>query len=170
MRKLLCILICTTLLIIFDSGCTPSDLTSGIFEYSRYPASFTATFLSEYGEVECEVTRNEEMVSLAVKSPERSSYISVAICGNKCVITSPVDDLTMSEEASMGLTSVFDLLFRGDEGVVSVKKSSDGLTTVITYSDGVVTVGEDGLPVAVTSRAMNGEMRTVRILGYEKIN
>jgi hypothetical protein len=110
------------------------------------------------------------MVSLAVKSPERSSFVSVAICGNKCVITSPVDDLTMSEEASVGLTSVFDLLFRGDEGVVSVKKSSDGLTTVITYSDGVVTVGEDGLPVAVTARAMNSEMRTVRILGYEKIN
>ena len=76
----------------------------------------------------------------------------------------------MSEEASVGLTSVFDLLFRGEDGVLSVKKSSDGLETVITYSDGVVTVGEDGLPVAVTARAMNGEMRTVRILGYEKTN
>ena len=170
MRKLLCILICTTLLIIFDSGCTASERTSGIFEYTRYPASFTATFSSEYGEVECDVTRSGENVTLSVKSPERSSYVSVAIRGKQCVITSPVENLTLSAEASVGLTSVFDLLFRGEEGVLSVKKSSDGLETVITYSDGVVTVGEDGFPVAVTARAMNGEMRTVRILGYEKTN
>jgi len=57
-------------------------------------------------------------------------------------------------------------LYRGDNGVRSVKKSSDGLETVITYDDGSVVLGEDRLPVAVISPGMNGEMRTVRIMGY----
>lgn len=170
MRKLLCILLCTTLLIIFDSGCTPMEKTSGIFDYTRYPASFTAVFSSEYGEVECEVGRVGENITLNVISPERSSYISLKISGGQCVITSPVDSLPLSKDASAGLTSVFELLFRGEDEVISVKKSSDGLATVITYPDGAVTVGEDGLPVSVMARAMNGEMRTVRIMGYKKTN
>ncbi len=170
MRKLLCILICTTLLIIFDSGCTPREKPSGIFDYTRYTADFVAVFPSEYGDVECSVTRDEDTIALSVVKPERSSYLAAEIRGGVCAITSPVENLPLSAEAARGLTAVFDLLYRGDNGVRSVKKSSDGLETVITYEDGAVILGEDKLPVSVLSPGMNGEMRTVRIIGYSRVN
>ena len=166
MRKLLCILLCTTLLIIFDSGCTPREKPSGIFDYTRYAADFALVFPSEAGDVECSVSRNEECVYLTVVKPERSAYLSVELKGGNCLVHSSETVIPLSAEAARGLTAIFDLLYRGDNGVRSVKKSSDGLETVITYDDGSVVLGEDRLPVAVISPGMNGEMRTVRIMGY----
>lgn len=162
----MCILICTTLLTIFDSGCTGGKKPSGIFDYTRYPAVFHGVFPSESGDVECEIRHRDGVTALSFLAPERSSAVSVEIGGNGCVITSPVDSLSLSDEACRGLTSVFDLLYRGELGVESVKRSSDGVSTVVTYSDGTVILGEDGLPISVISPAMNGEMRTVLILGY----
>ena len=94
---------------------------------------------------------------------------SLEIAGENCVITSTAEPLPVSSGASRGLTSLFDVLYRGDNGVENIKKSSDGLSTVVTYSDGGVVLGEDNLPVAVMAKGMNGQLRGAVITWYSTV-
>lgn len=167
MRKLLCILISATLLVIFGSGCTAFKTSSGIFDYTAKDAEFAVSFQSDSENVECHITRSGEKIRLTVVSPEEMRSFSVEIVGEDCVITSTAKPLAVSKEASRGLRAIFDMLYRGADGTEKVKKSPDGLTTVISYPDGSVTLGEDLLPVGVSAAGMNGEMRNVRILWYK---
>lgn len=167
MKKLLCILLCTTLLTIFGSGCAFVEMSSGIFDYTTRDAEFAMSFSSDSGTVECLVKKTGEKIHLSVTAPEEMRSFAVEIVGEDCVITSSAKPIPVSKEASRGLTSIFSVIYRGDNEVVSVKKSSDGLSTVINYADGAVMLGEDNLPIAVSAPQMDGKMRNVSIPWYK---
>lgn len=169
MRKFLCILIAALLLMIFGSGCVLVEKSSGIFDYTGADARFELSFQSDSGDVVCFVTRVGDKISLRVTSPKEMESFSLEIAGGNCVITSTAEPLPVSSGASRGLTSLFDVLYRGDNGVENIKKSSDGLSTVVTYSDGGVVLGEDNLPVAVMAKGMNGQLRGAVITWYSTV-
>lgn len=166
MRRFLCILISATLLTIFGSGCVLVEKSSGIFDYTGVDARFELCFPSDSGEVVCLVTREGEKISLRVTAPKEMESFSLEMVGENCLITSSREPIAVSKAASRGLASLFDVLFRGDVGVENVKKSPDGLSTVVTYSDGVLVLGEDKLPLSVSAPGMNGAMRTATVSWY----
>ena len=169
MKKLLCMLLCTTLLTIFGSGCILVEKSSGIFDYTGADAEFEMSFSSDSGEVVCRVNKRGDKISLAVTSPAELESFSLEIAGENCTITSTPKPVPVSKGAARGLLSLFEVLYRGDVGVENIKRSSDGLSTVVTYSDGAVVLGEDNLPIAIMALGMNDQIRSAEISWYREI-
>lgn len=152
------------------TGCKGTH-TPAVFGYVSCDARFNVEFPSRGESVVCSAERAGGKILLTVVTPERSADLRVIASPDGCVII-PMDGgegIPLSTRAADGLTDVFELLYRGEDGCESIVRSDDGQTTDIIYPDGCVTVGADMLPVAVEIRG-DDSARTVVISGYTPIN
>ncbi len=137
--------VCLTLTAFFSISCTADSSTDGgLMKYAGENVTYTATF-EEGMTGRCE--RSGGTTVLRMTSPERLAGLTVTYDGATCSVGVEGMDIPLSADVAAGLTDVFDLLARED-GVPT--KSPDGTQTVVTFADGTVTVGEDGVPVKVT--------------------
>ena len=148
------------------TGC--SDVTTpAVFGYMAGDAEFDVIFHSDgSGDVAASVAKVGEGMTLTVTSPERSADMRVICSPDGCVLIPAGDGgIPLSSRAAEGLSSVFSLLYRGNDGA-EIKKSSDGDGTVIVYGDGEVRIGDDMLPTSVTVYG-DEHGRTVLIRNYK---
>ncbi len=141
--------ILTLLLATIMPLCTACDRDArNIFAFTERDASFTLTVESEYGDISCSCTREGELITATVFSPERSAGCTVTVRGSACTLSVGGADIALSNEAAAPLTCIFDLMFRGDSGA-TVSKSADGESTVISYEDGKLTLDGELMPAEV---------------------
>lgn len=142
--------VCITLTALFLPGCAgeTSSGDGGLMRYAAADASYTAEFASGDGDaIVCACERSGGTTVLRVTSPERLNGLSVRYDGNACSLGAGETSILLSADAASGLTEIFDLLARTDG---TPAKSADGTQTVVTFENGTVTVGADGVPVEVT--------------------
>ncbi len=128
------------------TACAQRD--TNIFGFTEHDASFTLTVESEYGDISCSCTREGELITATVTSPERSAGCTVTVSGSACTLSVSGADIALSAEAAAPLTCIFELMFRGDSGA-TVSKSADGQSTVVSYADGALTLDGGLMPAEV---------------------
>ena len=134
------------------SGCTAENGLSGdLTRYASADVTYTAEF-PEVGTAEC--IRSGGTTVMRMVSPEHLCGITVTYDGTSCSLSSGELSVLLSPETASGLTGLFDLLARpvdgadGENGGIP-SKTADGEKTVLTFDEGSVTIGADGVPAEV---------------------
>ncbi len=161
--------VCITLIVILLSGCAAENGGGGgLMQYAGADASYTAEFLSsgssasDGSSIVCACERNGGTTVMRVMSPERLNGLTVTYDGNACSVSAGETAILLSPDVAAGLTDVFDLLARTVEDGGTPSKSADGSQTVVTFSDGSVTLAPNGAEESVPVEVRLGE-RVIRI-------
>lgn len=148
------------------TGC--EKITSpAVSDYRNHNARFTLEFPSRTESVICSAEKLGEDITITVVSPERSAGLTVSVSGENCILLPRGSDngITLSYDASSGLTDVLSLMFAPSDGA-SVTRSADGESTIITHERGAVTLDCALTPISV--EIYEGDRtRTVKVRDYE---
>ncbi len=176
------------LLLIFTAplcaSCGKKARQDALSRLTASDAAFTVCFPScaaDLPDVICSGEKTGSVVTLTVRSPERSAGVSVrADCSPHAarvvILPSPAGDeeIPVTEEAAAFLLSVFrglcgaqePLETKGVFALPAVKKTPDGRGTEIAFSSAVLTLGESGMPESVRAADLGGGTRVVLFEDY----
>ncbi len=140
----------SVLAFVFLASCgEKTEESDGLMRFAGDNAAYVAEFPMEAdGVIVCECVRSGSVTQMRVTSPENCVGLAVRYDGATCSLACGEGEILLSADVASGVTTVFDILARTDGGTVA--KSADGSQTVVTYEDGSVTIGADGIPVEIT--------------------
>lgn len=141
-------------------GCGPAESRADIYGYQTTDAVYSVSFADE--NISGELEKRGAIYSLLITSPDSISGIKVTYDGNVCRLCSGNVEIPLSADAASGLTPLFSLMDARTDGVAA--KSSDGLSTVITFGDGKVTLCQNDGEFAITEISIDTESCKRRVI------